>query len=119
MESTKNLLNFKQIDDGTNIDSMLIFEDIRKEVEDYLLGESEDTDLIDGVFDFLPTLSKNIQEEFDKLLDSNTDNKRFLRALTRIFVLLLNAKVDTPEKIKKNKLKIVVETIIKISQGQN
>ena len=75
--------------------------------------------MIDGVFDFLPTLSKNIQEEYDKLLDSNTDNKRFLRALTRIFVLLLNAKVDTPEKIKKNKLKIVVETIIKISQGQN
>ena len=102
MESTKNLLNFKQVDDSTNIYSMLIFEEIRKEVEDYLLGESEDADLTDGVFGFLLTLSKKIQEEFDKLLNSNTDNKRFVRALTRIFVLLLNAKVDTPEKIKKN-----------------
>ena len=36
MESTKNLFSFKQINDGTNIDSTLIFEEIRKEVEDYL-----------------------------------------------------------------------------------
>ena len=52
MESTKNLFSFKQIDDGRNIDSTLIFEEIRKEVEDYLLVESEDTDWADGVFDF-------------------------------------------------------------------
>ena len=88
MESTKNLFRFKQIDDGTNIDSTLIFEEIRKEVEEYLLGESEDTDSTDGVFYFLSTLSEKIQEEFDELLDGNTDKKRFLRALTRIFVLL-------------------------------
>ena len=88
MESTKNLFRFKQIDDGTNIDSTLIFEEIRKEVEEYLLGESEDTDSTDGVFYFLSTLSEKIQEEFDELLDGNTDKKRFLRALTRIFALL-------------------------------
>ena len=88
MESTKNLFRFKQIDDGTNIDSTLIFEEIRKEVEEYLLGESEDTDSTDGVFYFLSTLSEKIQEEFDELLDGNTDKKRFLRALIRIFALL-------------------------------
>ena len=88
MESTKNLFRFKQIDDGTNIDSTLIFEEIRKEVEEYLLSESEDTDSTDGVFYFLSTLSEKIQEEFDELLDGNTDKKRFLRALTRIFALL-------------------------------
>ena len=88
MELTKNLFRFKQIDDGTNIDSTLIFEEIRKEVEEYLLGESEDTDSTDGVFYFLSTLSEKIQEEFDELLDDNTDKKRFLRALTRIFALL-------------------------------
>ena len=54
-----------------------------------------------------------MQEEFDELLDSNTDKKRFLGALTRIFTLILNAKVDTPEKIKKI-LKITIETTIKI-----
>ena len=118
MELTKNLFSFKQIDDSANIDSTLIFEEIRKEVENYLLGESEDTDSTDGVFDFLSTLSEKIQEEFDELLDGNTDKKRFLKALTKIFALLLNRKVDTPEKIKKI-LKIVVETTIKIWQGQN
>ena len=118
MELTKNLFSFKQIDDSANIDSTLIFEEIRKEVENYLLGESEDTDSTDGVFDFLSTLSEKIQEEFDELLDGNTDKKRFLKALTKIFALLLNRKVDTPEKIKKI-LKIAVETTIKIWQGQN
>ena len=88
MESTKNLFRFKQIDDGTNIDSTLIFEEIRKEVEEYLLGESGDSDSTDGVFYFLSTLSEKIQEEFDELLDGNTDKKRFLRALTRMFALL-------------------------------
>ena len=88
MESTKNLFSFKQIDDGTNIDSTLIFEEIRKEVEEYLLGESGDSDSTDGVFYFLSTLSEKIQEEFDELLDGNTDKKRFLRALTRMFALL-------------------------------
>ena len=118
MELTKNLFSFKQIDDSANIDSTLIFEEIRKEVENYLLGESEDTDSTDGVFGFLSTLSEKIQEEFDELLDGNTDKKRFLKALTKIFALLLNRKVDTPEKIKKI-LKIAVETTIKIWQGQN
>ena len=55
IELTKNLFSFKQIDDGTNIDSTLIFEEIRKNVEGYLLGESEDTDSTDIVFDFLST----------------------------------------------------------------
>ena len=118
MELTKNLFSFKQIDDSANIDSTLIFEEIRKEVENYLLGESEDTDSTDGVFHFLSTLSQKIQEEFDELLDGNTDKKRFLKALTKMFALLSNRKVDTPEKIKKI-LKIVVETTIKIWQGQN
>ena len=118
MESTKNLFSFKQIDDRTNIDSTLIFEEIKKEVEDCLLRESEDTVSTDGVFDFLSTLSEKIQEEFDQLLDGNTNKKRFLRALTGIFALLLNTKVDTSEKIKKI-LKIAVETTIIIWQGQN
>ena len=57
--------------------------------------------MTDGVFDFLSILSEKTEEEFDELLDGNTDKKRFLRALTRIFALLLNTKVNTPEKIKK------------------
>ena len=48
MESAKNLFSFKQLNNVTNIDSMLIFEEIRKEVEDYLLGERQDTGSTDS-----------------------------------------------------------------------
>ena len=110
---SKNLFRFEQIDLSSTADSTLIFEEIREEVEEYLLEESNDADSTDGFFDFLSTLSDKIQEEFDELLDSNTDKKRFLRTLTQIFVLHLSTKVDTPEKIKRI-LKILVEMTIKI-----
>ena len=63
----------------------MIIEEIRKEVQGYLLEESDNTDSTNGVFDFLSTLYEKIQEEFDKLLDGDSDKKRFLRTLTRIF----------------------------------
>ena len=44
METSKNLFGFEQIGVGSESDSTLIFEEIRKEEEDYLLGESGDTD---------------------------------------------------------------------------
>lgn len=44
METSKNLFGFEQIGVGSESDSTLIFEEIRKEEEDYLLGESDDTD---------------------------------------------------------------------------
>ena len=112
MALSKNLFGFEEIDVSSTSDSTLIFEEIRKEVQEYLLEESDDTDSTDGIFDFLSTLSDKIQEEFD------TNKKRFLRALTRIFTLPLNTKVDTPEKIKRI-LKIAVETTITIWSGQN
>ena len=118
MTLSKNLFGFEQIDVGSIADCTLIFEEIRKEVEGYLLEESDDADSIYGIFDFLSTLSDKIQEEFDELLDGNTNKKRFVRALTGIFILLLNTKVDTPEKIKRI-LKISIETTIRLWQGQN
>ena len=72
METSENLFGFEQIGVGAEINSTLIFEEIRKEVKKYLLKESDDTDSTDRVFDFLTT-SKRIQEEFNKLLDSDTD----------------------------------------------
>ena len=113
MALSKSLFGFKQIDAGSIADSTLIFEEIRKEVEEYLLEESDNADSTDRIFNFLSTLSDKIQEEFDELLDGNTNKKRFLRALTRIFALLLNIKVDMLEKIKRV-LKIAVETTIKL-----
>ena len=117
-ESSKNLSGFSQIGTVTNVDTTLIFEGIRKELEGYLLEQSDDTDSTDGVLDFLAALSDKIWEEFEELLDGDSDKKRFLMVLTRIFALLLNTKVDMPEKIKKI-LKIAIETTVKLWSGQN
>ena len=117
-ESSKNLSGFSQIGTVTNVDTILIFEGIRKELEGYLLEQSDDTDSTDGVLDFLAALSDKIWEEFEELLDGDSDKKRFLMVLTRIFALLLNTKVDMPEKIKKI-LKIAIETMVKLWSGQN
>ena len=91
----------------------MIFEEITRELEAYLLEESDDADLTDSVSDFLTSLADQVQGEFEELLDGNSDKKRFLRALSKIIALLLNTKVDTAEKIEKI-LKIAIETTIKI-----
>ena len=67
------------------------------------------------MFDFLCQLSDSVQEEFDELLAGDSDKKRFVRTLSRIFPLLLNKKVDTAEKIKCI-IKIAIETTLKIWQ---
>ena len=118
MESSKNLFGFSQTGTVTNVDTILIFEGIRKELEGYLLEQSDDTDSTDSVLDFPAALSDKIWEEFEELLDGDSDKKRFLTALTRISALLLHTKVDTPEKIKKI-LKIAIETTVKLWSGQN
>ena len=55
---------------------------------------------MDGVFDFLVSIFDSVQEEFDELISLDNNKKRFLKALPRIFALLLNTKVDITEKIK-------------------
>ena len=115
IEMLENLFNLKQIGAGIGTDNTLIFEEITRELEAYLLKESDDADSTDGVFDFLTSLDDQGQGEFEELLDGNNDKKCFLKSLSKIFALLLNTKVDTAEKIKKI-LKIAIETTIKILQ---
>ena len=96
------------------MNTTLIFEEINKELEKYLLDDADSTD---GIFDFLESLSAKVQEEFDDLLEGDSDKKRFIKALTRIFALLLNTKVNTTDKVKQI-LKIAIETTLKIWQGR-
>ena len=79
------------------------------------MEKSINTDSTDGVFDFLEALSARVQEEFEELLDGDIDKKRFVKALTLIFALLLNTKVNIADKIKRI-LKIAIEATIKIWQ---
>ena len=99
MASPTNLFGLEQIDNNKILDTSLILEEINRELEKYLLEKSEDADSSDGVFEFLEGLSKRIQDEFDELIGEDNDKKRFIKALMRIFALLLNTKVDTADKI--------------------
>ena len=80
MASTTNLFGFEQVEANSGVDTTLIFEEINKELEEYLLEKSINTDSTDGVFDFLEELTKHVQEDFNKLI-GKIDKKPFLRAL--------------------------------------
>ena len=66
MASTENLFGFEQIEVNSGVDATLIFEEINKELEEYLLEKSINTDSADGDFDFLEALSNRVQEDFDE-----------------------------------------------------
>ena len=110
--SEEDLFKFEQKGAGLDTNNTLISEEITRELKAYLARES-DADLTDGVFDFLTTLADQVQEEFDEILDDDSNKKRFLRPLSKIFALLLNTKVDIAKKIKKI-IKIGIEPVIKI-----
>ena len=63
----------------------------------------------DGAFYFLKGTAESVQEDFDELIDLSSDKKRFLKALPKIFALLLNTNVSNIEKIK-TIIKIAIET---------
>ena len=92
-----------------------LLEKINKELEVFLSTETNEADKTDWIFDLLRDLSNSVQEEFEELVAGSSDKKRFIRALSRIFALLLNTKVDTTKKIKRI-LKIAIETTLKIWQ---
>ena len=117
MASASNLFELEQIEvKNTSVNAARIFEEIHKEIGDYLVGQGNDTDSTDGVFDFLENLTSRLQEDFDKLIGEDSDKKRFVKALMCIFALLLNTKVDRVDKIKRI-LRIAVKTTLKIWQG--
>ena len=103
MEISKNLFNLEQIGPSNETNNTLIFEEITRELKTYLLEDSDNADSTDDIFDFVTLLADQVQGGFEKLLGSNSNKKRFLRAFSNVLALLLNAKVDTAEKILKKK----------------
>lgn len=67
-----------------------LLEKINKDLEVFLSTETIEEDAADGTFDFQRDLSDSVQEEIEELVSGNSDKKRFIRALSRIFALLLN-----------------------------
>ena len=77
-----------------------LFEEINKELEALLSKENNDTDSTDGIFDFLSQISDSVQEAFDELLSGDSDKKRFVKALSKVFALLVNTRVNTAGSLK-------------------
>ena len=113
-EQIENLLD-DCIDNRDKTAGAELLEKINKELEVFLSTETNEADKTDWIFDLLRDLSNSVQEEFEELVAGSSDKKRFIRALSRIFALLLNTKVDTTKKIKRI-LKIAIETTLKIWQ---
>ena len=104
-------INFNKSDP---INQVRLFEELNKEVAAFLTKETNDKEVTE-VIDFLSTIFDSVQKEFFKIVSDDSDKKRFLKALSRIFMLLLITKVDTAEKIKRI-IKIAIETTLKIWQ---
>ena len=90
-----------------------LFEEIA--ISEHVTFEDENRDSTDGVFDVLGEIADSLQEDFEELLGISSNEKHFIRALTKIFTLLLNTKVDTVDKIKKI-VKIAIDTTLKLWQ---
>ena len=108
----KILFRFVQ---GNRESQARLFVEINKELKAFLSKENNDTDSIDGIFHFLSQISDFVQEEFDERLSGDSDKTRFVKAVTKIFALLLNTIIDTAEKFKRI-IKIAIETTLKIWQ---
>ena len=79
-----------------------LFEEITRAISEHVTFENEIRDSTDGIFDVPGEIVDSVHEDFEELVGITSDKKHFMRALTKIFTLLLNTKVDTVEKIKKN-----------------
>ena len=60
MAMTENLFGFEQIRVNDKVEATLIFEEVNKELEEYLLKKSNDVNSTDSVFDFLESLSAKV-----------------------------------------------------------
>ena len=108
-----NLFGLEQIDNNKILDTSLISEEINRELEEYLLEKKQRRWLNWRRFwicrGFIQTHTKRIWQ----INWWRQQKKQFIKALTRIFALLLNTKVETADKIKEI-LKIAVEMTLKI-----
>ena len=68
-------------------------------ISEHVTFENENRDSTDGVLDVIREIANSVQEDFEEFVGTSYDKKHFIRALTKIFTLLLNTKVDTVEKV--------------------
>ena len=74
-------------EDEIEIDAPFLFQEIEKELKEYLLEQQVEGDSTDGAFDFLDNLTIRLQENFDEIIGEDNDKKSFIKSLTRIFAI--------------------------------
>ena len=74
-------------EDEIEIDAPFPFQEIEKELKEYLLKQQVEGDSTDGAFDFLHNLTIRLQENFDEIIGEDNDKKGFIKSLTRIFAI--------------------------------
>ena len=90
---------------------------ITNEIKPLIREENGKSDAADSHFDVLSDLAESLQKDFEELIEADSDKKIFMKVLSKIFELLLNANVNTIAKSKRT-LKIAIETTLKLWQGE-
>ena len=100
------------------VDASFMFQEIERELSEYLSEEKSEGDSTDGAFSFIENLANKLQAEFDETIGGESEKRQFIRSLTRIFAILFNTKVDSVDKLK-NIIKIAINTVVKLWSEQN
>ena len=90
---------------------------ITNEIKPLIREENGKIDATDSAFDVLSDLAESLQKDFEELIEADSDKKIFMKVLSKIFELLLNANVNTIAKSKRTP-KIAIETTLKLWQGE-
>ena len=91
------------------LENVQLIEKITIAISEPITFENENRDSTDGILDVKREIADSVQEDFEELVEISDNIKHFIRALTKIFTLLLNTKVETIEKDEKI-LKVAIET---------
>ena len=89
---------------------------ITNEIKQLIREENGKSDTKDSAFDVLSEVAESLQEDFEELIEADSNKKIFMKVLSKIFELLLNANVNTIDKSKRT-LKIAIEITLKLWQG--
>ena len=82
------------------INSLSLFQEIEKELSESLLEEKGEGDSTDRAFTFIENLTNELQTELDETVGDDGEKRQLIRSLIRVFVILLNTKVDSVNKVK-------------------
>ena len=74
--------------------------EITNQIAQLIIEENGKSDTTERDFDVLSGLLEFLQEDVEELIEADSDKKKFMKGLSKIFQLLLNTNVSTIDKIK-------------------